>query len=167
MSDNKFMNTLMIIGGILVGSTIGVLALANVLISDADYAQEVVIQGNVEDRIKPVGSVHTTASSKISVDSADTSAATPATPTQQVADAGRTAEQLYVKACAVCHTSGIMNAPRLGDRAGWQPRIARGVEQLYAGAINGIGTMPAKGGRTDYTDQEVKAIVDYMLQSVQ
>ena len=36
-------------------------------------------------------------------------------------DAGvtKSAEDLYT-ACAACHNSGVLNAPKLGDKAGWE-----------------------------------------------
>ena len=47
------------------------------------------------------------------------------------------------------------------------PRIALGSETLYTHAIKGFmgeaGLMPPKGGRMDYSDDDVKAAVDYMV----
>ncbi|MDH3607683.1 MAG: c-type cytochrome, partial [Gammaproteobacteria bacterium] len=82
-------------------------------------------------------------------------------------DAGvsKSAEDLYT-ACAACHNAGVLNAPKLGDKAGWEERLAKSTEELYSSAINGIGTMPAKGGRADYSDDDIKKVVDYMLESV-
>jgi cytochrome c5 len=34
---------------------------------------------------------------------------------------------------------------------------------LYASAINGLNAMPAKGGRMDLSDEDIKAAVDHML----
>ncbi len=57
-----------------------------------------------------------------------------------------------------------MNAPKPGDAAAWEPRLAKGKDVLYTSAISGIGAMPAKGGRADVSDDAVKAAVDYMIQ---
>ncbi len=58
----------------------------------------------------------------------------------------------------------------LGDATAWGPRIEQGVDVLKDHAINGytgaIGFMPAKGGRTDLSDEEVAAAVDYMVGEV-
>ncbi|MDN7132077.1 c-type cytochrome [Halomonas sp. MC140] len=71
---------------------------------------------------------------------------------------------LYASAgCAVCHANGIAGAPKLGDSAAWAARLAKGTDALYASAINGIGAMPAKGGRPTLSDEEVMALVDYMI----
>lgn len=69
--------------------------------------------------------------------------------------------------CTACHSTGVAGAPKVGDKAAWEPRIAQGTEVLYKHAIGGFtgksGTMPPKGGRTDLSDDEVKAAVDYMV----
>ena len=164
MSDKKFANTLKMIVGVLVGSTVAVLAIANTLISDADYSRSTIIQEDIEDRIKPVGSVHVVNGDKVANNTSETSVShtnNAAEPT------GLSLEQLYNQACAACHMSGVLNAPKLGDKAGWELRIKKGVDQLYASAINGIGVMPPKGGRVDFSDDDIRKIVDYMLQSVQ
>jgi c(7)-type cytochrome triheme protein len=80
------------------------------------------------------------------------------------ADAGK---DLYTKTCMVCHAAGIAGAPRYGNAADWQPRLAGGTARLYTSALNGTAKgMPAKGGNTAASDAEVKAAVDYMLASV-
>lgn len=75
-------------------------------------------------------------------------------------DAGK---KTYDDACTVCHAAGIAGAPKLGDAAAWAPRIETGKEALYTTALNGKGAMPAKGGRADISDDDVKAAVDYMV----
>ena len=72
---------------------------------------------------------------------------------------------LYAQACAVCHATGVANAPKLGDKAAWAPRLAAGVDGLTASAIKGKGAMPPKGG-TAAPDAEIKAVVAYMVASV-
>lgn len=69
--------------------------------------------------------------------------------------------------CFACHATGAAGAPKVGDKAAWAPRIAKGMDTLHNHAINGFqgnsGVMPAKGGRTDLSDADVKAAVDYMV----
>lgn len=162
MKDNQFATQLMIIIGVLVGLTVLILALANVLISDADFSEDTVIQGKIEERIKPIGNV----SIADTTNTAESSATVAGDSTELAADSGLSAEKIY-EACSACHTTGVLNAPKFADKASWEPRIAKGVDQLYASAINGIGTMPPKGGRVDYSDDDIKKAVDYMLESVQ
>ena len=65
--------------------------------------------------------------------------------------------------CAMCHAGGLMGAPKIGDNDQWAPRIAQGKEILVKNAINGIRMMPAKGGNTKLTDEEVTAAVVVMV----
>jgi len=70
--------------------------------------------------------------------------------------------QIYNNVCAACHNSGAAGAPMLqADQ--WTDRVSKGTDALYASAINGIGIMPAKGGRSDLSDEQVKVAVDWML----
>ncbi|MFZ2299498.1 cytochrome c5 family protein [Aquabacterium sp.] len=97
---------------------------------------------------------------------------TPAPVTQAPAPApAPTAENavgksVYGKTCALCHAAGVAGAPKPGDKADWAPRIAQGKDLLYKHAMEGFtgskGVMPARGGSTTLTDDEVKAAVDYM-----
>jgi len=73
----------------------------------------------------------------------------------------------YQQTCFACHGTGAAGAPKAGDKAAWAPHIAKGKATLYKHAIHGFkgtkGFMPAKGGRTDLSDDTVKAAVDYMV----
>ena len=77
-------------------------------------------------------------------------------------------EAAFKKTCAMCHQSGVAGAPKLGSQADWGPRIAQGKDVLYKHALEGFtgekGMMPAKGGNTAMTEDEVKAAVDFMVQ---
>lgn len=78
-------------------------------------------------------------------------------------------EATYMKACMACHMTGAAGAPKLGDKAAWAPRIAKGMDALYNNSLNGIpGTaMAAKGGQKNLADADVKAAVDYMVSKSQ
>ena len=73
----------------------------------------------------------------------------------------------YTAVCAACHDAGIAGAPKSGDKSAWAPRLAQGKETLYKHAIEGYqgakGVMPARGGRTDLTDDLVKQAVDHLI----
>ena len=76
-----------------------------------------------------------------------------------------TGEETYKKACNTCHDAGVANAPKLGDKAAWAPRIKQGKDALYAVGLKGKpGTgMVAKGGNASLSDADVKAAVDFMV----
>jgi cytochrome c5 len=68
----------------------------------------------------------------------------------------------YNATCVACHGSGVLNAPKLGDKAAWAPRIKQGKPTLYKHAIEGFKMMPAKGGNTALKDDEVQSAVEFM-----
>lgn len=72
-------------------------------------------------------------------------------------------ERVYEKRCAMCHDSGAVGAPRLGDTPNWSLRIEQGKDTLYRHAINGYNNMPPKGGCDTCSDAAVRAAVDYIL----
>jgi cytochrome c5 len=73
-------------------------------------------------------------------------------------------EAVYSKSCSSCHKFGVIGAPKTGDKAAWAPLISGGIEPLVQSSINGKGKMPAKGGNSKLTDDEVKAAVEYMVE---
>ncbi len=76
------------------------------------------------------------------------------------------AKSAYNSTCSACHGAGVMGAPKFGNAGDWAARIAAGVDAIYTNAINGKGGMPPRGG-SSLTDEQVKAVVDYMLESSQ
>jgi cytochrome c5 len=90
-------------------------------------------------------------------------AANAAAATATAAPAAATAAPaLYAQTCSTCHAAGIAGAPKVGDKAGWAPRIAQGIDALTASAIKGKGAMPPKGG-SSASDADIKAVVTYMV----
>ena len=74
----------------------------------------------------------------------------------------RSGEQIVNEVCQTCHGAGLLNAPKLGDQAAWKPRLAQGEKTLIAHAINGIRSMPPKGGNPSLSDNEVARAVVWM-----
>ena len=74
---------------------------------------------------------------------------------------------VYMNFCASCHASGIAGAPTVGDKSAWQNRIGKGTAAVVENAIKGFqgnsGFMPAKGGNSALTDEEVSSAVMHML----
>ena len=80
---------------------------------------------------------------------------------------GFDAQQKYMASCFACHSTGAAGAPKVGAgmSAEWEPRLEKGLDAVVQNAINGINTMPAKGLCFDCTDEDLRAIVEYMIES--
>ncbi|MGH8621634.1 MAG: c-type cytochrome [Burkholderiales bacterium] len=113
---------------------------------------------SVDERIKPVG--------RVEVAAAETQRE-PGKIAVAAPKPDRDGQQVYQAGCVACHDAGIAGAPKLGDKGQWAKRIAKGVDTLYASAVNGVqgstGAMPPKGGNLALSNAEVKAAVDYIV----
>lgn len=75
--------------------------------------------------------------------------------------------QIYQTYCAACHNSGVGGAPKMGDAAAWEPRLAKGMDAVFQNAWNGIGAMPPRGICMDCSEEELRATVEYMVEQSQ
>jgi len=107
-------------------------------------------QGGASDeviaaRIKPIGQVEVT---------------DPNAPKVE-----KTGKEIVDAVCSACHATGALNAPKIGDKAAWAPRVKQGKDALYKVSLQGKpGTaMVAKGGFANLADADVKAVVDLMM----
>ena len=70
----------------------------------------------------------------------------------------------------MCHNAGIAGSPKIDDKAAWKPRLAKGEAVLIENSIKGFkgnsGFMPAKGGKTSLSDEEVTNAVHYIISKV-
>lgn len=81
-----------------------------------------------------------------------------------VASSGpRSGEQVYNGACAGCHAAGVAGAPKLGDKAAWAPRLKTGDDALWNSLMNGKNAMPPKGMCMDCSEDELKAVLAYVV----
>ena len=77
-------------------------------------------------------------------------------------NASKTPDPLDPGAGLACHTTGAAGAPKIGDAAAWSERLGKGVDALVSSAVAGIGAMPPRGG-SQYDDEQVRAVVEYIL----
>ncbi|MGV7235284.1 MAG: c-type cytochrome [Nitrosomonadaceae bacterium] len=128
--------------------------------SDSALSKEVVAK-----RLKPVGSLVLTNLSPQagSVQNKKTGPAKSMAPLAVVSGGSGKVQTIYSASCSACHASGAAGAPKLGDKQAWAPRIKSGSEVLYNSAIKGKKAMPAKGGNVSLSNEDVKAVVDYMV----
>jgi cytochrome c5 len=165
--DRTFFDTFLLVLGILVGVTVGLIIIARIIAANtsvANRAEDPVYQRQVEERIQPVA--------RVAIAGQDNTALAPPAAAPAVAAtaaADLTGEQVYNQACVACHGAGVAGAPKFGDKAAWAPRIAQGLDTLNTHALQGYqgkaGYMPPKGGRTDLSDQSVVNGVDYIVAS--
>jgi cytochrome c len=70
----------------------------------------------------------------------------------------------YEANCSSCHGNPAIGAPVFGDKAAWGKVVAKGIDKVYHNGINGVNAMPPKGG-TDLSDEKMKEVIDYMINS--
>ena len=164
--DQKFFDMYSLVIGVLAIVALGIYVLATKMsdVTQGVYTRDTVeYQAAVAERIRPVGEVYLPGEEQQASAPVVEAVAEP----EPVAT-GMTGPQVYNTACLACHSTGVGGAPVVGDAAQWADRIARGIDALYDGAINGfdgdaITPMLPKGGRVDLSDQEVRDAVDYMV----
>ena len=127
---------------IIFGIILAIAVVVSMVLAKPAGEEPVPVVANVEANIKPVAAVEVAAP-----------------VTEHVAKSGA---EVVKGVCAMCHAAGLMNAPKIGDNAQWAPRIAQGYETLVSHAVNGIRSMPAKGGNPDLSDAEIAAAVAEM-----
>lgn len=137
----------------LVKKRVGLLLILSLgLVSALAMAQSNRVLQAIESRVKPVGEL--------------CMAGEECAESQAVArdsDEPRPPSEIYSAACASCHDSGAAGAPVTGVAGDWADRREKGVDTLYANAIDGIGGMPAMGLCTDCSEEEIQLTVDYIL----
>ena len=68
----------------------------------------------------------------------------------------------YEKSCKLCHSAGLMGAPKTGDVAAWAPRLEKGTEVLMKHIKEGFNAMPPKGTCMDCTDEDFQKLLEKM-----
>jgi cytochrome c5 len=122
----------------------------NASLSDDDVARAVAFMANQagakfkEPAIKPATVAATQSASKSSAGAVD-------------------GKKVYDTTCTACHTAGVANAPKLGNKAEWAPRIKQGTDALVQSVIKGKGAMPPKAGNPALSDAEIRAAIDFMV----
>ncbi|MFM5402566.1 c-type cytochrome [Aeromonas veronii] len=114
----------------------------------------------IADRIKPIGQVYT-------AKDLEGIAGASAAPTAAASSGPRDGETVYKGACFACHDTGAAGAPKRGDKAAWDPRIAQGIDTLKKHAIEGFtgksGMMPPRGTCANCSDEEIENAIHYMI----
>lgn len=160
-TDKVFIRNLSIVLALLIAFTI-IIAFVAIDIGEQDHsANNPSRQTSVDERIKPVGDIYTGEAGAAAIEQAAAESASASV--QAVAfDGSLDSEMIYNNVCSACHTTGAAGAPMLGSPELAQ-RAEKGLDALVLSAVNGLNAMPARGGRTDLSDEQVQAAVEFML----
>lgn len=110
----------------------------------------------ISERLRPIGEV-------CMAGEACTGGGTVAVAAAQARDPA----EIYQTKCSSCHATGVGGAPRQGNAEDWEPRIAKGMDTLFNSAWNGLGAMPPRGICMDCSEEEIRATVEFMVESAQ
>jgi len=173
-TDHHFRNVFSAVLGVLIAMALMLVGISRMVDSGPKGARDTgdpLMQASAHERIKPFGQVAVAGEDNSGL--AIQATAVPVASGGAAADAAALptdGRSVFDVACSACHGTGIAGAPRIGDKAAWAPRIAQGTATLEKHAIEGFqgqaGMMPAKGGRTDLSDDAVRAAVDYLASQV-
>jgi cytochrome c5 len=77
----------------------------------------------------------------------------------------KSGEAVYKETCHVCHATGLLKAPKFGDKKDWAALIKEPQATLTADGWVGVRDMPPKGGKVDLTLEEFSRAVAYMARA--
>ena len=122
------------------------------------------ITGGIKaDQNSPAMSEQAIAKRMDPLNSAGSKKVSEGTGSQRVVAALAPGESLYNTVCQACHSAGIAGAPKTGDKTAWSERIKLGNDTLSKSVINGKNMMPARGGATNASNDDIRDSVDFML----
>ncbi|HEX5339420.1 MAG TPA: c-type cytochrome [Gammaproteobacteria bacterium] len=108
----------------------------------------------IDQRLSPVGDVQIAGN-----------AATQMAAAKPAAASGppKSGKEIWEGTCSACHSTGVLGAPKIGNRAEWGPRLTEGLKTLEDHALHGFKQMPAKGNNPALSDAEVIKALEYMI----
>jgi cytochrome c5 len=68
----------------------------------------------------------------------------------------------YERSCHTCHGRPGTGAPLTGFAPAWQAPLKKGLDQLQQHAMQGFNAMPAKGLCNDCSEQDIRALIQFM-----
>lgn len=120
----------------------------------------------VAERLKAVEVVNIKGEQKEAA-AADAAPAAAEAKEEPAAAAGEIdAEAIVTATCFACHSIGLLESPKIGDKAAWDKRLQEngGMDGLVKSSITGKGAMPPRGGNAGLSDAEVRAAIEFMMQ---
>ena len=120
-------------------------------------------EASVADAAEPATEASAAAVTEVATEAAAEPAADAAPMEVAAAATEFDAAGAYQMSCNACHGTGAAGAPMLRDAGAWEARMEKGMEALMSNVINGVGAMPARGICMTCSDDDLQAIVNYML----
>lgn len=114
----------------------------------------------INERLKPVSDVYTGEAGAAAMQAATASANEAP---KAAFDGSLDGEMIYTAVCAACHTTAVLGAPKPGSPE-MALRAEAGMDVLFDHAVNGLNAMPARGGRPDLSDDQIHAVLEFMVQ---
>lgn len=74
----------------------------------------------------------------------------------------RSGKALVLESCQSCHGRSLGDAPRIGDRKAWAPRLEQGLEGLVQAVVVGKCQLQRQGG-IEASEMELARAVVYMI----
>lgn len=155
--DQHFFDTFLLV----IGALVAIAFIAYWIASDiaqatpGAYDQGGAVQEKlIDQRLAPVGDVQISGN-----------AATQMAVATPVAASGppKSGKEIWEGTCSACHSTGVLGAPKIGNKAEWGPRLTQGLKTLEDHALHGIRQMPAKGNNPALSDAEVIRAMEYMI----
>ncbi len=171
--DKAFLKNLSVIMVVLVILTFAIVFVARMFGVEDDVDNNPSRELTFAERTRPVAGVYMGDEGAAAIQAAashpepEQAQATNVDPGQESVVAvtdGPDGAALYTSSgCTACHETNVAGAPKPGSDE-MAARAEKGIDVLMESAINGLNVMPARGGRPDLTDEQIRAIVEFMLQ---
>lgn len=159
-TDKVFIKNISIVLILLIVFTISIAFLARDVGFKDDSSYNPSRVTTTEERIQPVAGAYMGAAGAAAIEEAAASSGSE----QKIAfDGSLDGAMMYTSVCSVCHATGAAGAPIPGSPE-MALRTEKGLDALALSAQNGLNAMPPRGGRPDLSDEQIRAIVDYMIQ---
>ncbi|MDX2346447.1 MAG: c-type cytochrome [Legionella sp.] len=81
--------------------------------------------------------------------------------TQKLEASPKSGQVIYKEKCSACHTNGLLNAPKLGDKTAWKPLVSKNLDVLVQNTVD--GDHHPKGACKDCTTRDVLEAIKYMV----
>lgn len=110
------------------------------------------------ERLQPVSAVYTGEAGAAAMQQAAAANEEPKVAFEGSLDA----EMIYNAVCSACHNTAVLGAPKPGSPE-MALRAEAGMDTMMDHAINGLNSMPPRGGRPDLSDEQIHAVIEFML----